>query len=330
MKKFFKGLLILILLLVVIGLFLPSEIRVKRSIEINAAQETIFKQVNNFKNWNKWSPWEQKDPDMTKKYSENPAGKGAWQTWKSESQGNGKQTIIESNPPSKLKTKLEFEDQGTSYGFWNLEKTDDENVKATWAMETDFGWNLIGRYIGLGFDGMLGPDFEKGLQNLKELTENMPKISSIKVRRDEVTESKWLLTIRDTVAAEQIESIHQKLYEKIMGHMKTNDIEQDGAPMAIYHDWSDSSAVIEAGIPITDSVETQGNINLRKSPTGKVITATHYGSYDRLPETYYSINEWIKKNGVMPIGPPWEVYITDPATEPDRSKWETNIYYPVN
>jgi effector-binding domain-containing protein len=70
-------------------------------------------------------------------------------------------------------------------------------------------------------------------------------------------------------------------------------------------------------------------VKLNYIPTGSYVSATHYGVYERMPETYFSINEWMRKNEVQVIGPPWEVYITDPALEPNPEKWETQINFPI-
>jgi hypothetical protein len=36
-------------------------------------------------------------------------------------------------------------------------------------MESDMGNNPIGRYFGLFMDNILGSDFEKGMENIREL-----------------------------------------------------------------------------------------------------------------------------------------------------------------
>lgn len=33
--------------------------------------------------------------------------------------------------------------------------------------------------------------------------------------------------------------------------------------------------------------------------------------------------------GHSPNGPPWEVYVTDPAEHPDSADWRTEIHWPV-
>jgi Polyketide cyclase / dehydrase and lipid transport len=45
-------------------------------------------------------------------------------------------------------------------------------TRATWSLDTDFSGSLLGRYFGLALDRMVGPDYEKGLAQLKALAES--------------------------------------------------------------------------------------------------------------------------------------------------------------
>jgi hypothetical protein len=45
-------------------------------------------------------------------------------------------------------------------------------TRATWTLTSDFSRSLVGRYFGLALDGMVGPDYEKGLAKLKALAES--------------------------------------------------------------------------------------------------------------------------------------------------------------
>ena len=44
-------------------------------------------------------------------------------------------------------------------------------TRVTWTLDTDFSGSLIGRYFGLALDRMVGPDYEKGLAQLKAVAE---------------------------------------------------------------------------------------------------------------------------------------------------------------
>ena len=125
-------------------------------------------------------------------------------------------------------------------------------------------------------------------------------------------------------------NIHGKLYAEINQYMDQQGVVSKLPPLVIYHYWSDSIIDIEAGIQMNDSLQVKSErIKLNKIDTGNVISAIHYGTYERLPETYFSINEWMRKNQVEVIGPPWEVYITDPALESNPDKWQTEICFPI-
>lgn len=47
-------------------------------------------------------------------------------------------------------------------------------VTVTWSLDQNHGNNIISRYFDLFLDDMLGPLYEKGLQNLKTLAESLP------------------------------------------------------------------------------------------------------------------------------------------------------------
>lgn len=161
----------LLLLLVIVSFFLPSKVNVTRSATINAPADRIFTEVNDFKNWPKWMPWSEKDPTMKFTYDATTAGKGAGYCWKSEAQGNGCMKIAESVANSSIQTEIDFGDRGTSLGSWKFEP-EGSQTKVTWGMEADMSKPpIIGKYFGLMMDGMVGGDFERGLANIKKITE---------------------------------------------------------------------------------------------------------------------------------------------------------------
>ena len=47
------------------GLLLPSGFEVKRSIRVQAPLDITFAQVNDLRNWERWSPWTGADPTLT-------------------------------------------------------------------------------------------------------------------------------------------------------------------------------------------------------------------------------------------------------------------------
>ena len=68
LKKILLLLAVAIMTLVVVILLQPNEYRVQRNAVMNAPPATVFAQVDDFHNWDKWSPWAKLDPNMKVTY----------------------------------------------------------------------------------------------------------------------------------------------------------------------------------------------------------------------------------------------------------------------
>ena len=65
---------------------------------------------------------------------------------------------------------LSFPEMGMkSKGTWLV--ANDGGTLVSWSNEGDVGKNPLFRYFAAGMDKLVGPDFEKGLANLKALAE---------------------------------------------------------------------------------------------------------------------------------------------------------------
>src|ERR1043166_300778 len=108
-KKILIGLVVVIAVLVVVVLLQPATYQVERSTTINAPAPVVFAQVNDFHNWNNWSPWAKLDPAMKQTFGGAPAGTGATYAWTGNKEvGEGRMTITDSHPSDLVKIKLEF------------------------------------------------------------------------------------------------------------------------------------------------------------------------------------------------------------------------------
>ena len=168
------GVIVIVLALLAVTLLLPQEVYVERSIKIDAPREAVFTHIGDLHKWEGWSPWLAKDPEMKLTYSENPAeGVGASYSWTSESQGSGSMKIVKLAAPTAFEGDLDFGDQGTAKAYFFLEKSG-EQTKVVWTMKADMGSGPIGKLFGFAMDGMVGPDFEDGLERLKKIVESSP------------------------------------------------------------------------------------------------------------------------------------------------------------
>jgi uncharacterized protein YndB with AHSA1/START domain len=158
--------------LVVVGLLLPRSAHVERSIEVAASPATVYALVDGFGRFNEWSPWAELDPNTRYTYSGPERGVGARMEWTSDDPdvGSGMQEVVSTDPGRSVTSRLAFGGQDPATTTMTL-VPQDAGTRVTWAFDSDFGWNLLGRYFGLLFDGFIGADYEKGLAKLKALAE---------------------------------------------------------------------------------------------------------------------------------------------------------------
>ncbi|MEA3274449.1 MAG: SRPBCC family protein [Pseudomonadota bacterium] len=160
-------------LFILVGLLLPGQMQVERSVEISTAPEAIFPLVDDLRAFNRWSPWA-KDTSNTRYSFEGPeAGVGARMTWSSDDPevGAGSQEIIRSRQPEQVVFLLDFGPQGSADARFDLEPLDSGPTRVTWSFGYQIGNDLIGRYMGLLMKGLVGDKYEEGLDRLKRLAE---------------------------------------------------------------------------------------------------------------------------------------------------------------
>jgi hypothetical protein len=167
-RLIFRVLLVLLILLAVIGLLLPSSASVERSIVIDAPAEAIFPHINGMRAFHTWSPWADVDPQTRYRFEGPEHGVGSRMVWQSgdDQVGRGSQEITASIPNERVDMQLEFGDKGDGRATFLLEP-DGASTRLRWQFDTDFGWDVFGRYVGLMLDSMIGSAYSKGLKTLK-------------------------------------------------------------------------------------------------------------------------------------------------------------------
>lgn len=150
----------------------PDSFRLERQTTIKAPPEKVFANLNDFKLWGAWSPWEKLDPAMKRSYGASTAGKGATYSWASDKVGHGGMEITEANAPTALKLKLDFTKPFEAHNQVEFTlKPQGDSTQVTWAMFGPMGFmnKLFGVFMSM--DKMVGKDFEAGLADLKAVSE---------------------------------------------------------------------------------------------------------------------------------------------------------------
>ncbi len=163
--------------LIAAGVFIalqPDTFSVQRSASLAAPRTAVFARVNDLRAWDSWSPFKDLDPGAKMTFSDPAEGKGAICAWSGNDQvGEGTLTILESRPDAAVVLEQRFVRPlpGTARMSFAFEP-EGGGTRVTWKM--DGSNNFIGKAVCLvmNMDSLLGPQFDKGLANLKRVVEN--------------------------------------------------------------------------------------------------------------------------------------------------------------
>lgn len=165
------GLAVLVGIMAGVAFGLPAHVTVSRSKSINAPESIVFPYLNNLHHFSEWSPWRQRDPDLKVTYSGPEQGKGAKVTWTSEkpSIGTGSMEIVESEPNRNIELSLNLNGL-EGQGAFSV-NPDGSGSKVTWSFSSESGSSPLKRWKALMLDGFIGPEYDAGLDRLKEKVE---------------------------------------------------------------------------------------------------------------------------------------------------------------
>lgn len=173
LKRLGIGLVLLVIAAVIVVALQPADYRLTRSTVIAAPAAAVFAQVNDLRQWDDWSPWAKLDPAAKVTFAGPPAGTGAVFEWAGNDKvGAGTMTITGSKPNERVATRTDFIKpfEGTSHSEFIFSQMGDQ-TNVIWTMSGTH--NFIGKAMCLvmSMEAMLGPDFEKGLAQLKQVVE---------------------------------------------------------------------------------------------------------------------------------------------------------------
>lgn len=146
--------------------------RIARSTTIAAPPELIVPHIQDFRAWEKWSPYEKLDPHMSKTFSGAERGVGASYAWEGNSKAGAGSMTITSATPQKVALALKFTKPMRSENIAEFSfEPDGAGTRVTWTMTGPKSLMMKVMGIFMNMDKMIGQAFEEGLGTLKVLVE---------------------------------------------------------------------------------------------------------------------------------------------------------------
>lgn len=174
-KKIILGLIVIVVLIAIAGLFMKKDYAIEREIVINQPKDSIFKFVKFVKNQDQFSVWNKLDPNMKRNYSGTDGTVGFIYAWESQNEnvGTGEQEIKKIAEGERIDFELRFkvpmESKGNAYIATEAIAPTQTKVKWGFTGDMPYPWNVMMPFMGM--DEMIGKDLQSGLENLKAISE---------------------------------------------------------------------------------------------------------------------------------------------------------------
>lgn len=145
--------------------------------------------------------------------------------------------------------------------------------------------------------------------------------------RDERLAGAYTAVVRGELPAAELPAWLAGTFQTVQEYLRRTDVRPIGEPFARFTFLGDTVAV-EAGFPVPFEVAGDGLVEPSTLPDGPAAVTTHLGRYEDVERAYLAVLTWLEAHGHVPQGPHWEVYCTDPQTEPDPARWRTEVVVP--
>jgi len=169
------GIIGLVVLLLIVALFAKKEYGVIREVTINKPKSEVFDYVKLLKNQENFSVWANRDPQMKKDYRGTDGTAGFVSMWDSKMKdvGKGEQEITKIADGERIEYELRFIEPfaSTSSAYMVFESVSETQTKVKWGFtgKMKYPTNLL--LLTMNMEGMIGKDFQDGLNKLKSILE---------------------------------------------------------------------------------------------------------------------------------------------------------------
>lgn len=175
LKGLLIGILALVALILILGLFINGNMHTEKEITINKPRTEVFNYIVLLKNQNNYSKWATMDPDMKKEFRGTDGTVGFVSAWSSENGevGAGEQEIKKINGMDRIDYELRFLKpfESTSQAYMTTEEAGAGATKVKWGYSGKMNYPMNVMLLFMDMNEMVGKDFATGLTNLKNIME---------------------------------------------------------------------------------------------------------------------------------------------------------------
>jgi hypothetical protein len=262
--EFIVAIIMVFILAVIVGVFLPSHGHIQRSLSISHDPHQIYDLLNNFRRFDDYAGQVLKaeDPGLQLSVSGAPYGPGAKVNW------NGGIDHVEPTTLTNVSGNLDPTGRGEivwgmDSASWrghnkqftlDLEPTNSQRLtKVTWSYDVDYGWNLLDRYSQFFLRGAPDTLLQYGLNNLQNTMASIPNVDYTKIDTRIVQAQPQAILFVSTQAARTLDDVDAataKAMQQIDAAIKKLGVHQIGPRITLTTDYGDENYVFDVAVPI--------------------------------------------------------------------------------
>lgn len=140
--------------------------------------------------------------------------------------------------------------------------------------------------------------------------------------------SRHLAVVRFQARAAEVAEKIGGAFGAVEAYLSANSIQITG-PAVAHFVQLDGGFSVSAGFAVTGAIEGNGQVVAMELPQTEVVTTTHMGGYDTLPQAYEAMRTYARAQGreMDEAAPMWEEYWSEPSTPPADTR--TDVFWPL-
>lgn len=321
----------LLAMLAFIGFFLPPEIHIEESIQVDADPARCYYMLQDLENWKNWSGIV---PDSSNgiRLKEAPDGSRNWLTWESEpgSLNRGFIRLEQSIPHSQVHLLFQAGNLGPAKSRFLL-RPYGKGTEITWTFEANPGLNPYAKLRALIWERHVHRIYMEGL---KQFAQQVKSYETPPYRATytwgEIPAGNQIFVQRYGVGSLEVGSELQKVLGEIQLFAAENKWTIVSPPWAVFENRNEGPQNFQAGFYIREKLPSQVPLPFQ-TRTVKVQPALicHFQgnpSLTFLMETDLIIR--VKSEKRVPSGPLFEFYQSDPVSARNPLDIKTDIFLP--
>ncbi|MEO0794773.1 MAG: SRPBCC family protein [Verrucomicrobiota bacterium] len=303
------------------------KINVERSVTINANRSTVFASLRDFRQWPVWSPWLICEPDCQLQYDDD----GKRYSWDGKIIGAGQMQVEQELPDEKIAYQLTFFKPFKSTASVRFELKETEGgTQVSWIMNSSLPFFMF--FFKNMMTGMIGMDYDRGLQMLKDYIEMGSVPTSLEVLGETSFSGYHYFGIRTQCAMKDVGPKMEADFSSLNEKLAAAGIQPTTKPFSIYHEWSFGKGTVEytIGFPVEAGKAIPDGLISGNMPDCKVYTIKHTGPYRHLGNPWSAgyMRQQAKMFKMNKGMHPFEVYENDPRKTAEN-ELVTLINFPV-